>query len=150
VNEQDLPSFIRDQIDAARRQSDQWRDSVRAGGGREREPVYVEDAPPAIQRIHRRFDAGMERSIVTGKMCIHKDPRRAQPTHVFASEPDLRLCEQCAAPVLAAGSNVCDLCDATCDPTLIHWQRGYLMFHTALCDECYPQGADAPRLQGET
>jgi hypothetical protein len=103
---------------------------------------------PALQRIVRRFEVGMERSVRTGRMCAHKDPRRAQPTHLFAAEPDLRLCERCAAPVLKAGANVCDLCHGVCNPTLVHYTMGHLLFHAALCDTCYPEGADAPRLRG--
>jgi hypothetical protein len=149
VDYQDLPSFIRDQIEAAEKEADGYRARALARGARKREDAPAEQLPPALQRIVRRFEAGMERSVRTGQMCPHKDPARAQPTHLFASHPDLRLCELCAAPVLATQQTTCDLCDTTCDPTLVHYTIGYLMFHTALCDDCYPEGADAPRSKGD-
>jgi hypothetical protein len=143
--DQDLPSFINEQIEAARREADEWRARGMARGARGW-TAPTEQLPPALRRIAQRFETGLRRSVETGRMCPHKDPARAQPTHLFASHPDVRFCEQCAAPILATQPTVCDLCDATCDPTLVHYSMGYLMFHTALCDDCYPEGADAPRV----
>jgi hypothetical protein len=139
-----IPQHIKDQVDAAEMEAERLLID-RAPGARQR-LIELDQLPPAIRRIHQRFDEGMERSVVTGRMCPHKHPRRAQPTHLFASQPDLRLCEQCAAPVLAANPLACDLCDKIKrDLTVVAWTGGYLTFHTALCDDCYPEGADAPK-----
>ncbi len=138
-----IPQHIEDQAEAARREAEQHLLDL-APGARQR-IIEMDQLPPALRRIVDRFDEGMERSAATGLMCPHKRPDRVQPTHLFASQPDLRLCEQCAAPVLAAAPLACDLCDRVMRGlTAVAWTRGYLTYHTALCDACYPEGADAP------
>jgi len=135
-----------DQAEAARGHGARIQADLVSRGGRLRVRESA-DFPPAIAEMLARFEAG----IATGHMCRHKEPGRAQVTHMFGAQPHLRLCERCAqAPLAALGRDGrCDLCgDTTTDPTTVRSVRGWLVFHMVLCDRCYPEGADAPRTEG--
>lgn len=138
-----------DQLQAAA--ADAWQRTATAPG-RRREAGDESELPPAIRKVSDQLHQaiGRWRDGQPGRVCPHKDPRRAEPTHWFAAVPDLRMCDRCAAPFVAdfmAAVDQCDLChgDYPHDVlTLIALNVGHFIVHTALCDDCYPEGADAP------
>jgi hypothetical protein len=117
-------------------------------GARLRDGQAEGDLPPAIQEMARRFREGCQ----DGTRCPHKSPTRAEVTHQFGNHPDRRLCERCARPLLPYRPGACDVC-GTCNPegglTYATTARGHLLQHMALCDGCYPEGADAPQMGSE-
>jgi ribosomal protein L37AE/L43A len=148
-NRRKLPLSARDQMDAAA--ADAWGKVRTRHAGRERKAAY-DELPPAIRKVSDLLDDALERP---ARVCPHKDPHRAEPTHWFAAVPDMRMCDQCAAPFVddwTRGVDECDLCRQTFPHgalTAITGAVGHIIIHAALCDGCYPEGADAPRAGGQ-
>ena len=149
-NRRKLPLSTLDQLGAAAADA---MGKVRARhGGRERTAMY-DEMPQALQKVNDLLLDALDRP---ARVCPHKDPHRAEPTHWFAAVPDHRMCERCAAPFVAdwmAAVDQCDLCHQTFPHrvlTGITGAFGHIIFPAALCDGCYPEGADAPRLPRAT
>lgn len=152
-NRRKLPQHTQDQMDAA--ETDAWNKVRSRYTGRLRERSRPEDMPQALQKVNDLLFSTIERwkAGEPCRVCPHKDPQRAEPTHWFAAVPDLRMCERCAAPFVAdwmAAVDQCDLCRQAFPHgvlTLVNGAAGHYIIHAALCDGCYPEGADAPRLE---
>ncbi len=151
-NRRKLPVGVQDQMGAA--EADAWSKVRSRYTGRLRENASTEDMPQALQKVSGLLfeQMGRWRAGEPGSVCPHKDPRRAEPTHWFAAVPNVRMCEKCAPPFVddwSGGVNQCDLCHEMFPHdvlTMINGAYGHFIVHAALCDGCYPEGVDAPRL----
>jgi hypothetical protein len=117
--------------------------------------------PPAVLELFRRYDAVTDGEIegVAMRVCPHLAKTTAAVAHWLAWAPLYLACERCAGRVQAAAAAAlqesgeaalpasCDLCGQRPDRGIgmVEVARGPVIAHAALCDDCYPEGADTPR-----
>ncbi len=146
-----------DQLQAA--VTDAWRSTARlaAERGARRREVMEDQMPPLIQDLmdyyrhacheaRRRYeDAIPEGERVPGRLrwinCQHITGQ-PQPVHWYSIWPDMLVCERCAPTEF-----VCYRCGRQDDRVTVVTladQHSAALVHAMFCDDCYPEGADAP------
>jgi hypothetical protein len=153
------PLWAFDQTQAAAAQAAAQEERLVARGGRRRQ-----DPPPALDALFDAYTHACEhaRTIYEQEVprsqwlagyaswigCDHLHPGPA-PMHWHPRDPEIRVCTDCWEALRPT-----DTTSALCgrhDHNLTHIscaaaQGSLVTLHVAVCDNCYPQGADTPHL----
>jgi hypothetical protein len=159
----EIPSFWKDQLQASVTDAERYALDMAARGARLRESVKLDEIPRFHQEMVRAFQQAAKETRARYEAAVGEEEAKKYPyrrrwdycEHVrqgpsvaywlYKGRPHMLLCEQCMESVHVHSCNWCGGMYGT--PTRIHAVVGSFIVVGAVCDKCYPEGADAPRMR---